>query len=85
MRGLGPCWELWTWDQVAGVHKAASIDLRGLSGSFYTVSGWRPLAGRRGRTGRAWHRRPVRALRFSGHIRNCERLVTLIGERLQEV
>lgn len=85
VRRLGPIWQRWTWDQVAGLHKAASIDLLGWSESFYTVSVWRPLASRRGRTRRAWHRRPVRAFRFSGHIRNCERLVTLIGERLQEV
>ena len=49
--------------------------------SLHSVYAWRPLRGRRGWVRRPWHRRQKRAFRFSGHIRNCERLLALIEEQ----
>jgi hypothetical protein len=74
-------WRHIPWERVASVQLTAQIDLLGWVESLYTVYAWRPLTGRRGWTRRGRHSKQVRAFRFSGHIRNCERLVTLIQER----
>ncbi len=81
VRRLGLFWRQFPWQEVAGVRLTAQIDLLGWVESLYTVYVWRAVAGRHGRVRRAWHRRQVRAFRFSGHIRNCERLLALIEER----
>jgi hypothetical protein len=81
VRRWGLFWRRIPWDTVAGVGKTAQVDLLGWVESFYSVYSWRTLAGRRGRVRREWHRRPGRAFRFSGHIRNHERLLALIQER----
>jgi hypothetical protein len=81
VRRLGLFWQRIPWEAVAGVQMMAKIDLLGWVESFYTVYMWRTLAGRRGRIRREWHRRRVRAFRFSGHIRNSEWLLALIRER----
>jgi hypothetical protein len=80
VRRWGLFWRRIPWHSVVGVHKTARVDLLGWVESFYTVFRWRALTGRRGRVRRAWHRRPVRAFRFSGHIRDCERLLALIEQ-----
>ena len=71
VRRWGPIWQRIPWEAVAGVEKRAEVDLLGWTESLYTVYRWRMVAGRR----------QVRAFRFSGHIRNCERLVALIQEQ----
>jgi hypothetical protein len=81
VRRWGLLWQRVPWSDVAGVQVTARIDLLGWVESFYTVYRWRALAGRRGRVRRQWHLRPTRAFRFSGHIRNCERLLALIEAR----
>jgi len=79
------CWGLYwrriPWRQVSEVRLTAQVDLLGWVESLYSVYVWRPLRGRRGWVRRPWHRRQKRAFRFSGHIRNCERLLALIEER----
>jgi hypothetical protein len=73
-------WRRIPWESVAGVQETARVDLLGWVESFYTVYRWRTVAGRR-RIRRQWHRKQVRAFRFSGHIRNCPRLLARIKER----
>jgi hypothetical protein len=80
VRRWGLFWRRFPWDAVAGVRKTAQVDLLGWIESFYTVYRWRAVRGRRGRVRREWHRRPVRAFRFSGHIRNSERLLELLAQ-----
>jgi hypothetical protein len=82
VRRWGLYWRRIRWKAVARVEKTAQVDLLGWVESFYSVYMWRPLAGRRGRTRRERHRRTMRAFRFSGHIRNHDRLVALIQERV---
>jgi hypothetical protein len=84
VRRWGLFWRRIPWVQVAGVQRTAQVDLLGWVESFYSVYRWRTLSGRRGRIRRNWHRRRARAFRFSGHIRNCERLLALIEERSAE-
>lgn len=84
VRRWGLIWRLFPWETIADVQQTAQVDLLGWTESFYTVTAWRTVAGRRGHPRRPWHRRPVRAFRFSGHIRNCERLVALIEERIEK-
>jgi hypothetical protein len=84
VRRWGLFWRHIPWQAVAGVRRTAQIDLLGWVESFYTVCVWHTLAGRRGRVRREWHRRQVPVFRFSGHIRNSERLLALIGERASE-
>jgi hypothetical protein len=81
VRRWGLFWQRIPWDEVAGVEKTAEVDLVGWVESFYTVYRWQPIVGRRGRIRREWHRRRVRAFRFSGHIRGCEKLLALLQER----
>jgi hypothetical protein len=81
VRRWGLFWQHIPWESVAGVRETARIDLLGWVESFYTVYRWRTLRGRRGRIRREWHRRQVRAFRFSGHIRDSQRLLSLIEER----
>jgi len=81
VRRWGLFWQHIPWESVAGVRETARIDLLGWVESFYTVYRWRTLRGRRGRIRRDWHRRQVRAFRFSGHIRDSQRLRSLIEER----
>jgi hypothetical protein len=80
VRRWGLFWQHIPWEHVAGVQRTARIDLLGWIESFYTVYAWRTLLGRRGRVRREWHRRQVPTFRFSGHIRNSERLLQLIRE-----
>jgi len=82
VRRWGLFWHRIPWTAVAGVRKTAQVDLLGWVESFYTVYRWRTLPGRRGRVRREWHRRTVRAFRFSGHIRNNERLLALLEARI---
>ena len=82
VRRWGLLWRRIPWTSVAEVRGTAQVDLLGWAESLYTVYVWRTVPGRRGRVRREWHRRPVRAFRFSGHIRNCDRLLGLIGERV---
>jgi hypothetical protein len=82
VRRWGLFWQHIPWDRVAGVERTAQVDLLGWVESFYSVYLWRTLAGRRGKVRRGWHRRSARAFRFSGHIRNQERLLALIQERV---
>ncbi len=81
VRRWGLFWRRIPWEVVAEVQKTAQVDLLGWVESFYTVYAWRTLAGRRGHVRREWHRRPVRAFRFSGHIRNCDQLLAMIQEQ----
>ena len=81
VRRWGLFWRRIPWRVVAGVEKMAQIDLLGWRESFYTVYAWRPIAGRRGRVRRGWHRRRVPVFRFSGHISGAQRLLTLIESR----
>jgi hypothetical protein len=81
VRRWGLFWRRIPWAQVAGVEMTAQVDLLGWVESFHTVYRWRTVSGRRGQVRREWHRRQVRAFRFSGHIRNCARLLALIEER----
>ena len=81
VRRRGLFWHCIPWASVAGVQKSARVDLLGWVESFYTVYRWRTVAGRR-RVRREWHRKQVRAFRFSGHIRNCDRLLVRIEEQL---
>lgn len=81
-RRWGLSWKQIPWRAIADVRQTASIDLLGWVESFYTVYVWQSVAGRWGRVRRAWHRRPVRALRFSGHMRNGQRLLELIQQRM---
>jgi len=80
VRRWGLFWRRIPWESVAGVRVTARVDLLGWVESFYTVYRWRTVAGRR-RVRREWHRKQVRAFRFSGHIRNCERLLARIEAR----
>jgi len=80
VRRWGLFWRWIPWAAVAGVEQTARIDLLGWAESFYTVYVWRTVAGRRGKARRDWHRKRMRAFRFSGHIRNCDRLLALIDE-----
>jgi hypothetical protein len=82
VRRWGLFWRHIPWRSLAGVEQTAQIDLLGWAESFYTVYAWRTLAGRGGRVRREWHRKRVRTFRFSGHIRNAERLLALIQEHL---
>jgi hypothetical protein len=82
VRRWGLFWRLIPWASIASLRQTAQIDLLGWVESFYTVYVWRVLRGRRGRIRREWHQKQVRALRFSGHIRNSERLRALIEERI---
>ncbi|MGD8397254.1 MAG: hypothetical protein PVG11_00210 [Anaerolineae bacterium] len=84
VRRWGVFWRRMPWERVAGVAQTAQVDLLGWSEILYTVYAWRPVRGRRGRVRRPWHRQRVRAFRFSGHIRRCERLVALIEARAAE-
>jgi hypothetical protein len=81
-RRWGVWWRQMGWDQVAGVEATARADLLGWQETIYTVYRWRTVRGRRGRVRRAWHRQRVPAFRFSGHIRNGERLMALIEEKM---
>ena len=83
VRHWGLFWRRIPWTSVAEVRVTAQVDLLGWAESLYTVYMWRTLPGRRGRVRREWHRRPMRAFRFSGHIRNCERLLALIEEQAE--
>jgi hypothetical protein len=83
VRRWGLFWRHFPWESVAGAEQTAQVDLLGWVESFYTVYAWRTLAGRRGQARREWHRKRVRAFRFSGHIRNAERLLALIEERAE--
>ncbi len=83
VRHWGLFWRRIRWTSLVEVRVTAQVDLLGWAESLYTVYVWRTLPGRRGRVRREWHRRPVRAFRFSGHIRNCERLLALIEERAE--
>lgn len=78
VRRWGLFWRRIPWELVADVQLTAQVDLMGWVESFYTVYRWRTVSGRRGRVRRDWHRRQVRAFRFSGHIRKCEQLLALI-------
>ena len=80
VRRWGLFWRHIPWGQIAGVEMTAQMDLLGWVESFYTVYRWRTVSGRQGRVRRRWHRRQARAFRFSGHIRNYERLLALIKE-----
>jgi hypothetical protein len=82
VRRWGLFWRHIPWEAIASLRQTAQIDLLGWVESFYTVYVWRALAGRRGRVRREWHQKHVRALRFSGHIRNSERLLTLIQAQI---
>jgi hypothetical protein len=84
VRRWGLFWRHIPWNRVAGVEKTAQVDLLGWIESFYSVYSWRTLVGRRGRVRREWYQRPARAFRFSGHIRNQERLLALIQEQVAE-
>jgi hypothetical protein len=79
-RRWGLFWRRIPWAQVAGVEMTAQVDLLGWVESFYTVYRWHTVSGRRGRVRREWHQRQARAFRFSGHIRDSERLLALIEE-----
>jgi hypothetical protein len=81
VRWWGWFWRRIRWEEVAEVRLMARIDLLDWVESYYALYVWRALVGRRGRVRREWHRHKVRAFRFSGHIRNCERLMALIEER----
>jgi len=81
VRRWGPIWREIPWERVAGVERTAQVDLLGWVESLYTVYAWRPVAGRGGRVRRTWHRRRQAAFRFSGHVRNAERLIALVEER----
>ena len=83
VRRWGLFWRRLPWGQVAGVRQTARVDLLGWVESFYTVYAWRTVRGRQGQVRRDWHRRQVPAFRFSGHIRNAERLLALVKERTQ--
>jgi hypothetical protein len=76
VRRLGLFWRRIPWPEVAGVRQTARVDLLGWVESFYGLYVWRP---------RATHRRQARALRFSGHIRNCEHLLELVQRRVEAV
>jgi hypothetical protein len=80
VRRWGLFWRRIPWQAVAGVRQTARIDLLGWVESFYTVYVWRAPSRSRRRKPR---RRRVRAFRFSGHICNAERLLTLIQERMK--
>ena len=81
VRRWGLFWRHIPWISVASVHETARIDLLGWVESFYTVYVWREVRGRKGHVRRDWHVKQGNALRFSGHIRNSERLLNLIRER----
>jgi hypothetical protein len=80
VRRWGLFWRRIPWQAVAGVRQTARIDLLGWVESFYTIYVWR--VSRRSRR-REPRQRRVRAFRFSGHICNGERLLTLIQERMK--
>lgn len=82
VRRWGLFWRQIPWAAIASLRQTAQIDLLGWVESFYTVYVRRGLRGRRGRIRREWHQKQVRALRFSGHIRNSERLRALIEEQI---
>ncbi len=75
VRRLGFFWRRITWSEVAGVRQTARVDLLGWVESLYTVYAWRSGAA---------DRRKVRGFRFSGHICNCDRLLELVRQRLEE-
>jgi hypothetical protein len=83
VRRWGLVWRQLPWEAIAGIQMTAQVDLLGWVESFYSVYRWQAVAGRRGQVRRDWHRRRVRAFRFSGHIRHCERLLALIQERTE--
>ena len=76
VRRLGLFWWRIPWSRVADMQLTAHVDLLGWVESFYTLYAWGSGAARR---------RKKRAFRFSGHIRNCERLLELIQQRLEAV
>jgi len=76
VRRLGLFWWRLPWSKVAGVRQTARVDLLGWVESFYTVYAWRSCLSRQ---------RKMRAFRFSGHIRNCDRLLTLVQQRPESV
>lgn len=82
VRRWGLFWRRLPWELVADVQMTAQVDLLDWVESFYTVYRWRTVSGRQGRIRRSWHRRPVPAFRFSGHIRDAARLLALIEERI---
>jgi hypothetical protein len=84
VRRWGLFWQRIPWESVAAVRRTAQVDLMGWVESFYTVYRWRALGGRGGRVRRGWHRKEVRAFRFSGHIRNCTRLLALVEEQAEK-
>jgi hypothetical protein len=79
-RRWGLFWRRVPWEALAGVRQTAQVDLLGWVESFYTVYAWQIVRGRGGKVRREWHRKQVPAFRFSGHIRNSERLLALIEE-----
>jgi hypothetical protein len=81
VRRWGLFWQRFPWEAMMGVEKTAQVDLLGWVESFYTVFVWHEPAGRWRWVRRDWNRRPKRAFRFSGHIRNCEQLLALIEEK----
>jgi hypothetical protein len=83
VRRWGLFWQRIPWEAVAGVQMTAQVDLLGWVESLYSVYKWQAIAGRRGQVRRNWHRRQVRAFRFSGHIRHSERLLVLIQEQAE--
>jgi hypothetical protein len=82
VRRLAVAWRRIPWTSVAGVRQTGRIDLLGWNEPFYTLFVWRSRIGRHGRVRRDWHRREARGFRFSGHIRNCDRLLELIRQHL---
>ncbi len=76
VRRLGFFWRRIAWQDIAGVEQTARVDLLGWVESFYTVYVWRSGVRRR---------RKARAFRFSGHIRNCDRLLELVRQRIETV
>jgi hypothetical protein len=80
VRRWGLFWRCLPWARVAGVRATGTIDLLGWVESLYTVYVWSSFPVRPGRLGRGWHRREVRAFRFSGHVRNSEQLLASIEE-----
>jgi hypothetical protein len=83
VRRWGLFWRRIPWASVADVRRTAQVDLLDWVESFYTVYIWHTVTGQRGRVRREWHRQPARAFRFSGHIRNCDRLLALIQGRVK--
>ena len=76
VRRLGLFWKRIPWPDVAGVRQTARVDLLGWVELFYTLYVWRSGAA---------GRHKAHAFRFSGHIRNCDRLLELVQQRLEAV